>query len=38
MKIGADGKMTSMEPQEFHYLAQQQFGESNNSDSDSDTN
>ncbi|XP_016124732.1 synembryn-A-like [Sinocyclocheilus grahami] len=38
MKIGADGKMTSLEPQELHYLASQQFGESNNSDSDSDTN
>uniref|UniRef100_A0A8C1BPA1 Synembryn n=2 Tax=Cyprinus carpio TaxID=7962 RepID=A0A8C1BPA1_CYPCA len=34
MKIGADGKMTSLEPQELHYLASQQFGESNNSDSD----
>ncbi|XP_051980991.1 synembryn-A-like [Xyrauchen texanus] len=38
MKIGADGKMTSLEPQELQFLAHQQFGEPNNSESDSDTN
>ncbi|TRY87991.1 hypothetical protein DNTS_007019 [Danionella cerebrum] len=38
MKIGADGKMTSIEPQDLRRLVTRQFGETNNSESDSDTN